>query len=83
MNSKTASILLATLLLNNACSDSNTETSREAIKCQGINSCKGTGECSSPDGANDCQGQNECAGQGWISVGSEQECVDQGGTMLT
>lgn len=54
----------------------------QAVKCQGINECKGTGECQSADGKNACQGQNECKGTGWVSVPTEQECKDKGGMVF-
>jgi hypothetical protein len=73
------------LLGNTACGgDDKTDTGsqQQSVRCQGINECAGHGECSSPGGANACQGQNACKGQGWITVDSEQECTDQGGTVL-
>ena len=30
-----------------------------------------------------CAGVNECKGKGWIKVGSEKECKDKGGTLVT
>ncbi len=58
-------------------------TQAAAVKCVGINTCKGTSECQSADGKSACQGQNDCKGQGWVSVPSEKECTDKGGTRLT
>lgn len=63
-------------------SNENTVTTKEAVHCLGINECKGLSECAGPKGENSCQGLNECKGMGWISVASEQDCADQGGTVL-
>jgi uncharacterized membrane protein len=41
------------------------------VKCEGVNSCKGTSECSSA--SNSCKGMNSCKGHGWVSL-SEEEC---------
>lgn len=50
-----------------------------AVKCTGINECKGKGECNSA--SNSCSGQNACKGQGWLQV-PEKECKDKGGSVL-
>lgn len=50
------------------------------VHCAGINSCAGKGGCKSAD--NSCQGKNGCKGKGWVSVGSEKECTDKGGTVV-
>lgn len=50
------------------------------VKCEGINSCKGTSECASATNA--CHGQNDCAGHGFISVPSEADCTGKGGKVL-
>ncbi len=52
----------------------------KAVKCAGINECKGKAECSGAN--NSCAGENGCKGKGWIKVGSEKECKDKGGTVL-
>jgi hypothetical protein len=39
-------------------------------------------ECAGPEGSNDCQGMNECAGMGWVTVESEEECTEEGGTII-
>lgn len=49
------------------------------VKCQGINSCKGTSKCGTA--TTSCAGQNACKGQGWIVVASAEECTKQGGTV--
>lgn len=49
------------------------------VRCEGINSCKGTGECGGKSG-NSCAGTNECKGKGWIQV-PEKECKAKGGTV--
>lgn len=56
------------------------EAAKEApkVKCEGINSCKGTGACGGA--THDCAGKNECKGKGWLKVTSE-ECTEKGGTV--
>lgn len=51
-----------------------------SVKCQGINSCKGTSKCKTADSA--CAGQNSCKGHGWLLVGSADECTEKGGTVI-
>ena len=52
-----------------------------SVKCAGINGCGGKGECAAADGSHDCGGKNSCKGKGWVSVGSGEECTEQGGTV--
>ncbi len=52
----------------------------KAVKCAGVNECKGKGACSGA--SNSCAGENGCKGKGWIKVGSEKECKDKGGTIV-
>lgn len=52
-----------------------------SVKCQGINSCKGTSKCKTATTA--CAGQNACKGQGWLPTASAKECTDKGGTVIT
>ncbi len=54
----------------------------EEVKCVGINSCSGKGECAAADGSHDCGGKTSCKGKGWVSVDSDKECTDQGGTVV-
>ena len=61
--------------------DATGTTAQASVKCVGINTCKGTSECQSVDGKSACQGQNECKGQGWITIPSEKECLEKGGTV--
>ena len=51
-----------------------------AVKCLGINECKGQGQCGVP-GGHACAGQNECKGKGWLQVPPE-ECTTKGGQVL-
>jgi len=51
-----------------------------SVKCQGINSCKGTSKCKTAESA--CAGQNSCKGHGWLLVGSADECTEKGGTVI-
>jgi hypothetical protein len=41
------------------------------VKCEGVNSCKGTSACSTATNA--CQGQNKCKGEGYLLL-SKAEC---------
>lgn len=51
-----------------------------AVKCLGINECKGQGQCGVP-GGHACAGQNECKGKGWVQVTAD-ECTSKGGQVL-
>jgi hypothetical protein len=51
-----------------------------SVKCQGVNSCKGTAECKTAK--NDCKGMNSCKGQGWVKKSSAEECTKDGGTVV-
>jgi uncharacterized membrane protein len=42
------------------------------VKCEGVNSCKGSSECSSAE--NSCKGMNTCKGHGWVSL-TDEECT--------
>lgn len=78
----TAALLLAACSSESGEPSSKTSGNAALVKCEGINSCKGTSECASKDGKNDCQGLNDCKGQGFISVPTEAECTSKGGTVL-
>jgi hypothetical protein len=41
------------------------------VKCEGVNSCKGTSACSTATNA--CQGQNKCKGEGYLLL-SKADC---------
>ena len=41
------------------------------VKCEGVNSCKGTSACGTATSA--CKGQNSCKGKGWLFM-SKAEC---------
>jgi hypothetical protein len=41
------------------------------VKCEGVNSCKGTSKCATA--SNSCQGQNSCKGKGYLLL-SQAEC---------
>lgn len=62
--------------------ESNTGSSQQEVKCEGVNECKGTSECASKDG-NSCQGLNECKGQGWVTKESKEACESEGGKVLS
>jgi hypothetical protein len=52
----------------------------EAVKCSGINACKGQSSCQSASSS--CKGQNACKGQGWSEASSAAECAGKGGKVL-
>ena len=41
------------------------------VKCEGVNSCKGTSACATAQ--NSCQGQNSCKGHGYLLM-SKADC---------
>ena len=41
------------------------------VKCEGVNSCKGTSACSTATNA--CQGHNSCKGKGYLML-TQAEC---------
>jgi uncharacterized membrane protein len=41
------------------------------VKCEGVNSCKGTSACATA--TNSCQGQNSCKGHGFLLL-SKGDC---------
>jgi hypothetical protein len=50
------------------------------VQCAGVNSCKGHSDCKTAK--SECKGLNSCKGQGWLSKGSEKECMDAGGKVV-
>ena len=48
-----------------------------AVKCFGVNSCKGQSDCKS--GNHECKGQNSCKGQGFKDE-SAAKCKADGGS---
>jgi Predicted integral membrane protein (DUF2282). len=80
---KVAGIALATaaagLFALAPMSGSTAEEAAAAVKCGGINACKGKSDCKTA--TNDCHGQNACKGQGWMKL-SEDECKTKGGENL-
>jgi hypothetical protein len=52
----------------------------EAVRCAGINACKGQGACDGADHA--CKGQNACKGKGWVETKSAEECTQKGGKVV-
>lgn len=68
----------AVLLLNGTVTSTPAEAkSNYAVKCFGINACKGHGSCKST--ANACKGKNACKGQGF-SMMSKSSCLAKGGS---
>lgn len=74
---------VASLFIMNAANaqEKHDKATAKGVKCAGINECKGKAACASAK--NSCAGENGCKGQGWIKVGSEKECKDKGGTIVT
>lgn len=56
------------------------EESSGAVKCAGINSCKGQSACQTAESA--CAGHNSCKGKGWLKSASAKECMSKGGTVI-
>jgi len=52
----------------------------QAVKCSGINSCKGQSSCMTTKSS--CKGQNACKGEGWSETSSASECTNKGGKVL-
>jgi len=50
-----------------------------AVKCAGVNTCKGTSDCATAK--SQCKGQNSCKGQGWVNK-TAAECKAAGGTVV-
>ena len=49
-----------------------------AVKCFGLNACKGNGACKSSGNA--CKGKNACKGQGFKMSSSKEACKAKGGS---
>lgn len=80
MTGKMIATAVASLLLSAAPHVVHAEGAKEAkVKCEGINSCKGTGACATA--TNGCAGQNSCKGHGWVEV-SAKECKAKKGKVL-
>ncbi len=58
------------------------EKDGKAVKCSGINACKGHGECGAADGSHACAGANACKGKGWVKVKDAEECTKKGGKVV-
>jgi|GEM_PF-85652 len=50
-----------------------------AVKCYGINSCKGKSECRTA--TNSCRGTNSCKGTGVLMASNQQDCITKGGSL--
>jgi hypothetical protein len=51
-----------------------------AVKCAGVNSCKGESECKTA--TSECKGLNHCKGEGWVTKKSAAECEAAGGHVV-
>ncbi len=76
-----ASAVASLFIMNAANAQEKSKDTAKAVKCAGVNECKGKAACAGAK--NSCAGENGCKGQGWIKVGSEKECKDKGGTVVT
>ena len=52
-----------------------------AVKCVGANECKGHSECKTA--TSECKGLNGCKGEGWVTMGSAEECMAAGGKVIS
>jgi len=52
-----------------------------AVKCAGVNSCKGESECKTA--THECKGLNGCKGEGWVTKSSAAECEATGGKVIS
>jgi len=48
-----------------------------AVKCAGMNECKGKGACKSVQ--NECKGKNACKGKGSAEMKTAADCTAKGG----
>jgi uncharacterized membrane protein len=55
------------------------KTNAAAIKCSGVNECKGKSACAGAGNA--CAGKNECKGKG-VTKMTEADCKAKGGTVV-
>jgi uncharacterized membrane protein len=67
----TAAIATAAALLFSNMAVTTAGAAEAKVKCEGVNSCKGTSACSTATNA--CQGQNTCKGHGYLLL-SQAEC---------
>ena len=70
----------AALLLSGSVVARATDKAGAEVHCAGINACKGKGACAGAENA--CKGKNACKGQGWVDVGSAEECTKKGGRVV-
>jgi len=66
-----AAVATAAALLFSTVAIPTAQAEEAKIKCEGVNSCKGTSACATAH--NSCQGQNKCKGQGFLLLG-KSEC---------
>ncbi len=52
-----------------------------AVKCAGVNECKGHSECKTA--TSECKGLNGCKAEGWVTMRSAKECVAAGGKVIS
>jgi uncharacterized membrane protein len=85
MTSKTISgVVLATAAaalfsMNGIVAAADREAKTAAVKCSGVNACKGMSECASASNA--CKGQNSCKSHGWMHM-SKADCDAKGGKVM-
>jgi uncharacterized membrane protein len=66
-----AAIATAAALLFSTVAVPTAQAEEAKIKCEGVNSCKGTSACATAH--NSCQGQNKCKGEGFLLL-AKHDC---------
>ena len=77
--SAVASLFALTAFAADQAPAKDSKASAAAVKCTGVNECKGKGACAGAGNA--CAGKNECKGHG-ISLMSDADCKTKGGTVV-
>ena len=75
-----AAVAAFTLLAAGAAATTAFAAQDVAVKCAGINNCKGESECQTATSS--CKGENQCKGQGWVTKKSAAECEAAGGHVI-
>ena len=66
-----AAIATAAALMFSTMSVTANAADQAKVKCEGVNSCKGTSACGTATNA--CQGQNSCKGKGYLML-TQADC---------
>jgi hypothetical protein len=76
-----AAVAAFTLLAAGAAATTAFAAQDGAVKCAGVNACKGESECKTA--GHECKGENQCKGQGWVTKKSAAECEAAGGHVIS